>query len=56
MNDKLLTVKQVMAHLGVCRRTVERMMAEHALTRIKLPRGGVRILESEVLALVKPTR
>lgn len=56
MKDRPMKIQEVADFLGVCRRTVERLIAAGKLRRIKLPMGGPRVMESEVLALLKQDR
>lgn len=48
---QLLTVPEFAKRLGVCRRTIERLMAAHAIRSCKV-RGARRIVASELVRFV----
>lgn len=55
MDTKLITMKEVMALLGVSRSTVDRYVLAEMLTKIKYgtsQQAAVRFREDEVLALI----
>lgn len=50
-SESLLKKREVAARLGVCKRTIERLVATGKLAKVKV-RGAVRFRMSEVLSLM----